>query len=427
MTNVAVTVNGQRHEADVEPRQLLVYFLRETLGLKGTNVGCDTTSCGACTVLVDGESVKSCTVFAVQADGSEVTTIEGLASDGAAAPGAAGVPRAARTAVRLLHAGIRHGDGLAARGEPEPVRGGDPSRARGQPLPLHRLPQHRAARSRRRQGRAHDPRGLLVRAGRVRSRRRSSSSDATDAKVLAGGHSLIPAHEASVRTPVRCSSTSAGSTISRYVREDGDRIAIGALTRHAELVRDPVLAAGLRADRAARPSSSATRRFAIGARSAARSHTAIRRPIATLSCLRSTRSWSRTGPDGERTIPATAFFLGPLRRPRSGRRSCSPGYASRSSSEASTSVPAIGSRLGDRSASRRSRGQRPRQVALASMGPTSLRAECGRRSAGGRCVRSRRCRSSVQGTEPPTDVSASSEYRATSHGYSCGARSSSSP
>ena len=82
MTRVALTVNGQRHEADVESRQLLVYFLRETLGLKGTNVGCDTSSCGACTVLVDGESVKSCTVLAVQADGSDVTTIEGLASEG---------------------------------------------------------------------------------------------------------------------------------------------------------------------------------------------------------------------------------------------------------------------------------------------------------------------------------------------------------
>jgi aerobic carbon-monoxide dehydrogenase small subunit len=80
MTEVVVTVNGRRHEADVEPRQLLVYLLRETLGLKGTNVGCDTSSCGACTVLVDGESVKSCTVLAVQADGSEVTTIEGLAA-----------------------------------------------------------------------------------------------------------------------------------------------------------------------------------------------------------------------------------------------------------------------------------------------------------------------------------------------------------
>ena len=82
MRRIAVTVNGQRHEADVEPRQLLVYFLREQLGLVGTVVGCDTSSCGACTVLLDGESVKSCTALAVQADGREITTIEGLARNG---------------------------------------------------------------------------------------------------------------------------------------------------------------------------------------------------------------------------------------------------------------------------------------------------------------------------------------------------------
>ena len=79
---VTITVNGERHEADVEPRLLLAYFLRDNLGLKGTNVGCDTSSCGSCTVLIDGESVKSCTVLAVQADGSEVRTIEGLAAGG---------------------------------------------------------------------------------------------------------------------------------------------------------------------------------------------------------------------------------------------------------------------------------------------------------------------------------------------------------
>ena len=82
MRRIACTVNGVRREAEVEPRLLLVYFLRETLGLTGTNVGCDTSSCGACTVLMDGKSVKSCTVLAVQADGCEVTTIEGVA-DGA--------------------------------------------------------------------------------------------------------------------------------------------------------------------------------------------------------------------------------------------------------------------------------------------------------------------------------------------------------
>ena len=79
---IAITVNGKRQEADVEPRLLLAYFIRDNLGLKGTNVGCDTSSCGSCTVLIDGESVKSCTVLAVQADGSEVTTIEGLAAGG---------------------------------------------------------------------------------------------------------------------------------------------------------------------------------------------------------------------------------------------------------------------------------------------------------------------------------------------------------
>jgi aerobic carbon-monoxide dehydrogenase small subunit len=82
VTNVSVTVNGVARDADVEPRTLLVYFLRETLGLTGTNVGCDTSSCGSCTVLLDGDSVKSCTLLAAQADGREVTTIEGLASDG---------------------------------------------------------------------------------------------------------------------------------------------------------------------------------------------------------------------------------------------------------------------------------------------------------------------------------------------------------
>jgi aerobic carbon-monoxide dehydrogenase small subunit len=76
---IETTVNGQAHEHDVEPRLLLVQYLREVVGLTGTKIGCDTSSCGACTVLVDGESVKSCTMLAAQADGSEVTTIEGLA------------------------------------------------------------------------------------------------------------------------------------------------------------------------------------------------------------------------------------------------------------------------------------------------------------------------------------------------------------
>jgi len=80
--SITVTVNGKRRTASVEPRMLLVHFLREQLRLTGTHIGCDTSQCGACTVLLDGRSAKSCTIFAVQADGSEITTIEGLARDG---------------------------------------------------------------------------------------------------------------------------------------------------------------------------------------------------------------------------------------------------------------------------------------------------------------------------------------------------------
>jgi len=82
MAQVSITVNGKVRKANVEPRMLLVHFLREQLRLTGTHIGCDTSQCGACTVLVDGRSVKSCTMFAVQADGSAVMTIEGLAQDG---------------------------------------------------------------------------------------------------------------------------------------------------------------------------------------------------------------------------------------------------------------------------------------------------------------------------------------------------------
>jgi carbon-monoxide dehydrogenase small subunit len=82
VAKVRITVNGKARENDVEPRTLLVHYIRDTLGLTGTHVGCDTTSCGVCTVLMDGKAVKSCTVLAVQADGAEVTTIEGMARDG---------------------------------------------------------------------------------------------------------------------------------------------------------------------------------------------------------------------------------------------------------------------------------------------------------------------------------------------------------
>jgi aerobic carbon-monoxide dehydrogenase small subunit len=86
VSSVSLTVNGVPHELELEPRDLLVYVLRDRLGLTGTVVGCDTSSCGACTVLLDGESVKSCTVLGVQADGHELVTIEGMSSNGALHP-----------------------------------------------------------------------------------------------------------------------------------------------------------------------------------------------------------------------------------------------------------------------------------------------------------------------------------------------------
>src|SRR5947209_10647159 len=83
---ITVTVNGRQYQSEVEPRMLLVHYLRDVLDLTGTHIGCDTSQCGACNVLLNGESVKSCTMFAVQADGSEVTTIEGLTSEGGLHP-----------------------------------------------------------------------------------------------------------------------------------------------------------------------------------------------------------------------------------------------------------------------------------------------------------------------------------------------------
>jgi carbon-monoxide dehydrogenase small subunit len=84
--NITITVNGTEHVLDVEPRMLLVHLIREELGLTGTHIGCDTSGCGACTVLLDGKPVKSCTLFGVQADGREITTVEGLMQDGSLHP-----------------------------------------------------------------------------------------------------------------------------------------------------------------------------------------------------------------------------------------------------------------------------------------------------------------------------------------------------
>ena len=118
---VRLTVNGVAREVTVEPRRLLVQALREDLGLTGTHVGCDTSQCGACTVQLDGRAVKSCTVLAVQADGIDVTTIEGMAPADGAAPAPERVLGEARPPVRVLHAGHDHGRRRSPRPQPDPT------------------------------------------------------------------------------------------------------------------------------------------------------------------------------------------------------------------------------------------------------------------------------------------------------------------
>ena len=235
MTKVAITVNGERHEADVEPRQLLVYFLRDQLGLKGTNVGCDTSSCGACTVLLDGESVKSCTVLAVQADGSEVTTIEGLATGDELHP----VQQAFHEQHALQCGYCTPGFVMATvsllEENPSPTEEEIRQRARGEPLPLHRLPQHRPRGGGGREGQGVIPAAFeYARAGSVEEAIELLGGD-EDAKLLAGGHSLIPLLRLRFARPSLLVDIGRLDDL-RYVRDEGDRIAIGALTRHADAV-----------------------------------------------------------------------------------------------------------------------------------------------------------------------------------------------
>ena len=137
------TSTAPERTADVEPRQLLVHLIREDFELTGTHIGCDTTSCGACTVLLDGVPVKSCTMFGVQADGRSVTTVEGLAGRRRARPDPGGVQGGARPAVRVLHAGHDARRRGADRREPRPDRRRRAVGDLGQHLPVHRLHEHR--------------------------------------------------------------------------------------------------------------------------------------------------------------------------------------------------------------------------------------------------------------------------------------------
>ena len=180
---ISMTVNGASQQHDVEPRTLLVQFLREACGLTGTKIGCDTSSCGACTVLVDGESVKSCTMFAAQADGAEITHHRGTRDRRRAASGPTGVPREPRPAVRVLHGRMVMAAVSFLEENPAPTERdvrlgleGNLCRCTG----YHNIVKGRARGGRARCRRApRDPRGVRVRPGRRRPTRRSRCSPST--------------------------------------------------------------------------------------------------------------------------------------------------------------------------------------------------------------------------------------------------------
>ena len=142
MTKVSMTIDGVRYDDEVEPRMLLVHYLREVAGRTGTPIGCDTSNCGACTVLLNGLSAKSCSVLAVQADGAEITTIQGMAN---------GEWHPLQQAFHEEHAlqcgyctpGMIMAAADLLRDNPQPDRAGGPGGAGGQPVPLHRIPEHR--------------------------------------------------------------------------------------------------------------------------------------------------------------------------------------------------------------------------------------------------------------------------------------------
>ena len=148
-----LTVNGVAYPVELEPGTNLLAAVRDAIGLTGSKEGCDDSECGACMMLLDGQPVNSCSYLALQAEGSEITTVEGLADGRHAGAAAGGVPRPRRRPVRLLHARDADLGDRPARGEPDPTRGRGADRAVRQPLPLHGLRRDREGRAgRRRQG-----------------------------------------------------------------------------------------------------------------------------------------------------------------------------------------------------------------------------------------------------------------------------------
>ena len=250
---VELTVNGKDITADVEDRMLLVHFLRDVADLTATNIGCETTSCGACTVLLDGESVKSCTVLAAQADGRSVTTLEGLAADtGEMHP----VQKAFHTEHGLQCGYCTPGMVMAIvsllKENPSPteeqVRNGlegNICRCTG----YHNIVKAALRRGSDRGGQVIPPSFTYMRASSVDEALALSAEHGEDAKYLAGGHSLLPLMKLRFAAPAVLIDLGRITELS-YVRDEGTYVAIGALTRHHDVASSPVLAGGHPAARA---------------------------------------------------------------------------------------------------------------------------------------------------------------------------------
>ena len=224
---ISVEINGTTYEREVAARRLLVHFIRDDLDLTGTHIGCDTGNCGACTVQLDGQAVKSCMMLAVQADGATIRTVEDLAGRRRRAdPAAARVHRPPRAPVRLLHAGHADERDRAARGEPEPHRARGARGAAGQHLPLHGLLEHHRGRAGRRarrcrpreQRRARSHRDRHATSGRAFRARRTAASSRGRASSSTTSSATTWATSTSCARPTRTRASSRSTSARRSRR-----------------------------------------------------------------------------------------------------------------------------------------------------------------------------------------------------------------
>ena len=411
---IGTTVNGTAQDHEVEPRTLLVQYLREACGLTGTKIGCDTSSCGACTVLLDGESVKSCTMLAAQADGAAITTIEGLAQGEKWHP--------VQTAFHENHglqcgyctAGMVLRGGVVARRDTEPDRAGRAARPRRQPLPLHRIPQHREVGPRR--GRDDAGRQVIpaafdyVRAGSAAEAISLIGEHGEDAKFLAGGMSLLPLMKLRLATPSVLVDVGRVRDLS-YVRDAGDHLAIGALTRHRDLETNDLLAKEcgvLRAVAAQVGDNQVRHRGTIGG-SVAHGDPASDLPAALLAL---DATFVLQGPGGSRSVGANDFFKGFLETALAPdellteiqvRKSGAAGFAYEKFNRRAQDWAIVGAL-----AARVNGGT---HVALVNMGATILRARAVENALAQGASAADAAREAAIGTDPPSDLNASPEYR----------------